>query len=97
MIEKWIHFFLGCRCRICWARFISPGVGRGVDRFPHLAVPRWKQIQFFAPLKIEVEKGVVTLEGTVNNEAERELAITIAQNTDDVEKVINKLELEANS
>lgn len=48
-------------------------------------------------IDIEVEKGVVTLEGTVNNEAERELAITIAQNTDDVEKVINKLELEANS
>ncbi|MCF2947840.1 BON domain-containing protein [Paraglaciecola aquimarina] len=48
-------------------------------------------------INVEATNGVVTLEGKVDSEAQRKLAITIAKNTNDVEEVVNKLELVANS
>ncbi|MDN4502976.1 BON domain-containing protein [Alteromonadaceae bacterium BrNp21-10] len=44
-------------------------------------------------IEVEVENGVVTLKGSVDTNAERDLAVTIAQNTNDVDKVINNLKL----
>jgi len=44
-------------------------------------------------IEVEVDKGVVTLEGNVASESERDLAVAIATNTDDVIDVINKLVL----
>jgi osmotically-inducible protein OsmY len=48
-------------------------------------------------IEVEVDAGVVTLAGRVESEAQRQLAITIAKNTDDVEKVVSNLLLDANS
>ena len=44
-------------------------------------------------IEVDVENGVVTLEGKVGSDSERDLAVTIAKNTDDVTRVINKLEV----
>jgi len=44
-------------------------------------------------IEVEVANGVVTLEGNVESDAERDLAGAIAQNTNDVKSVVNKLEL----
>ncbi|MFT2089873.1 BON domain-containing protein [Paraglaciecola sp. 2405UD69-4] len=45
-------------------------------------------------IEVEVDEGVVTLAGTVTTDSERQLAIAIAENTEDVSKVVNKLTLE---
>lgn len=42
-------------------------------------------------IEVEVEDGVVTLIGEVDSKSAKELAVTIASNTDDVKSVINKL------
>lgn len=42
-------------------------------------------------IEVEVEDGIVLLEGTVGSDAERDLAATIAKNTNDVKKVVNNL------
>ncbi|GAA0368889.1 BON domain-containing protein [Bowmanella denitrificans] len=44
-------------------------------------------------INVDAKQGVVTLEGTVASDAERDLAITIAKNTSDVKKVVDKLEV----
>jgi hyperosmotically inducible protein len=44
-------------------------------------------------IDVEVKAGVVTLAGTVTSDAERQLALTIAENTDDVEKVVDKIKV----
>lgn len=44
-------------------------------------------------IDVDVENGVVTLEGTVSSDAERDLALTIAKNTDDVKKVVDELHI----
>lgn len=44
-------------------------------------------------IEVEVDKGVVTLEGNVASESERDLAVAIAMNTNDVTNVVNKLVL----
>lgn len=44
-------------------------------------------------IDIEAENGVVKLSGMVSSEAEHDLAITIAENTDDVREVIDELEV----
>ncbi|GAC21312.1 BON domain-containing protein [Paraglaciecola arctica] len=44
-------------------------------------------------IEVEVENGVVTLVGKVKSSAERDLAVAIAKNTNDVKSVVNKLEL----
>lgn len=44
-------------------------------------------------IDVDVENGVVTLEGTVSSDAERDLALTIAKNTDDVKKVVDELRI----
>ncbi|MGS2719028.1 BON domain-containing protein [Paraglaciecola aestuariivivens] len=46
-------------------------------------------------IDVEVEKGVVTLKGEVASDSERQLAQAIAENTDDVTKVVNRLELQS--
>ncbi|WP_158972479.1 BON domain-containing protein [Paraglaciecola sp. L3A3] len=46
-------------------------------------------------IEVEVNDGVVTLAGYVTNDSERQLAIAIAKNTDDVERVIDELTLES--
>jgi osmotically-inducible protein OsmY len=48
-------------------------------------------------INVEVDNGVVTLAGTVESEAERELAIAIAKNTNDVDRVVSNLKLDKNS
>ncbi len=42
-------------------------------------------------IEVEVDEGVVKLIGTVDSDAERDLAITIAKNTDDVKDVVDNL------
>ncbi|MCV2883830.1 BON domain-containing protein [Aestuariibacter sp. AA17] len=42
-------------------------------------------------IEVEAENGIVTLKGEVDSDAERDLAVTIAKNTDDVSKVVDKL------
>ncbi|QDE32966.1 BON domain-containing protein [Shewanella polaris] len=42
-------------------------------------------------INVDVENGVVTLEGTVSSDAERDLAVTIAKNTDDVKDVVSEI------
>jgi osmotically-inducible protein OsmY len=42
---------------------------------------------------VDVDKGVVTLSGTVDSEVEKELAAEIARGTDGVEEVVNRLEV----
>ncbi|MGI2170979.1 BON domain-containing protein [Shewanella sp. MF05960] len=44
-------------------------------------------------IDVDVENGVVTLEGTVSSDAERDLALTIAKNTDDVKEVVDELRI----
>lgn len=44
-------------------------------------------------INVDAKQGVVTLQGTVASDAERDLAITIAKNTSDVKKVVDKLEV----
>ncbi|MDU0352984.1 BON domain-containing protein [Paraglaciecola aquimarina] len=46
-------------------------------------------------IEVEVNKGVVTLMGKVDSDSERELALAIAENTDDVTQVVDKLQLES--
>ncbi|WJG09640.1 BON domain-containing protein [Aliiglaciecola sp. LCG003] len=46
-------------------------------------------------IEVEVDAGTVTLSGEVESDAERDLAITIAKNTDDVINVIDKLKIES--
>ncbi len=42
-------------------------------------------------INVDVANGVVTLKGTVSSDAERDLALTIAKNTDDVKDVVDEL------
>ncbi|GHE77578.1 BON domain-containing protein [Thalassotalea profundi] len=42
-------------------------------------------------IEVEVTEGTVVLSGKVDSDSERQLAVTIAKNTDDVKKVVNKL------
>lgn len=44
-------------------------------------------------IDVDAKEGVVTLQGEVANDAERDLAIAIAKNTADVTKVVDKLEV----
>ena len=44
-------------------------------------------------IKVETNKGVVALSGVVASDAERQLALTIAKNTDDVKKVVDKIKV----
>ncbi|WP_102797787.1 BON domain-containing protein [Bowmanella denitrificans] len=44
-------------------------------------------------INVDAKQGVVTLEGTVASDAERDLAVAIAKNTSDVTKVVDKLEV----
>ena len=44
-------------------------------------------------IDIEAENGVVKLTGMVSSDAERDLAVAIAENTDDVKDVIDELEV----
>lgn len=44
-------------------------------------------------IDVDAKNGIVTLEGTVDSDAEKDLAIAIAKNTDDVSKVIDKLDV----
>ncbi|ELI1596779.1 BON domain-containing protein [Vibrio alginolyticus] len=44
-------------------------------------------------IDVTTERKTVTLEGKVNSDAEHDLAISIANNTNDVNKVIDKLEV----
>lgn len=48
-------------------------------------------------IDVDVDNRQVTLSGKVESTAERDLAITIAKNADDVDKVIDKLVVEADS
>ena len=44
-------------------------------------------------IDVEVNRGVVTLTGTVDSDAERDLAVEIAKSTDDVRDVENNIEV----
>ncbi|GAK16270.1 putative hyperosmotically inducible periplasmic protein [Vibrio sp. JCM 19053] len=44
-------------------------------------------------IDVTTERKTVTLAGKVNSDAEHDLAISIANNTNDVNKVIDKLEV----
>jgi hyperosmotically inducible periplasmic protein len=44
-------------------------------------------------IDVDAKNGVVTLSGEVDSDAEKDLAIAIAKNTDDVSKVVDKLEV----
>ncbi|MGZ9899939.1 BON domain-containing protein [Shewanella gaetbuli] len=44
-------------------------------------------------INVDVESGVVTLEGEVASDAERDLAILLAEKTEDADKVIDKLHI----
>lgn len=44
-------------------------------------------------IEVEVEEGVVTLEGKVATDSERDLAVAIATNTSDVKQVVNKISI----
>ena len=45
-------------------------------------------------VKVSAQDGVVTLKGRVLNESERQLALTLAKNTDGVKQVIDNLDIE---
>ena len=44
-------------------------------------------------IDVDAEDGVVTLKGKVDSDAERDLAVAIAENTDDVKDVIAKIDI----
>lgn len=44
-------------------------------------------------IEVDVKKGVVTLSGAVESDAELDLAVGIAKNTNDVEEVVSKLKV----
>lgn len=44
-------------------------------------------------IDVNVANGVVTLKGEVTSDAERQLALKIAENTDDVKKVVDKIKV----
>ena len=44
-------------------------------------------------IDVDAENGVVTLQGEVDSDAEKDLAVAIAKNTDDVTKVVDKLQV----
>ena len=44
-------------------------------------------------IDVDAKNGVVTLKGEVASDAEKDLAVAIAKNTDDVDKVIDKLQV----
>lgn len=44
-------------------------------------------------INVDVADGVVTLKGEVASDAERQLALKIAENTDDVKKVVDKISI----
>ena len=44
-------------------------------------------------IDVESEMGVVTLSGTVDDDAERQLALKIAENTNDVKSVVDMLKM----
>jgi osmotically-inducible protein OsmY len=48
-------------------------------------------------IDVDVDNRKVTLNGTVDSEAEKQLALTIAKNTDDVAEVVDNLTIEADS
>ncbi len=48
-------------------------------------------------IDVDTDNGVVTLNGVVNSDAERDLAIQIATNTNDVKQVVNHLAVSNNS
>ncbi|WP_395339200.1 BON domain-containing protein [Ningiella sp. W23] len=48
-------------------------------------------------IDVDVENKMVTLNGRVESEAEKDLAVTIAQNADDVEGVTSRLTIESDS
>lgn len=48
-------------------------------------------------IDVDTDNGVVTLNGEVESEAEKELALTIAKNTDDVRDVVDNLTVNINS
>ncbi|MCF7519532.1 MULTISPECIES: BON domain-containing protein [Pseudoalteromonas] len=46
-------------------------------------------------IDVDTDNGVVTLKGTVESEAEKQLAVSIAENAEDVRKVIDELTIVA--
>ncbi len=48
-------------------------------------------------IEVTTKQGVVTLEGTLASEAEKDLALAIARNTDDVKSVVDNITIDANS
>lgn len=44
-------------------------------------------------IDVDTDNGVVTLNGTVESDAEKQLAVSIAENAEDVHKVIDKLKI----
>lgn len=48
-------------------------------------------------IDVDVENGIVTLKGTVASSAEQDLALSIARNTSDVKKVVDLIEIVAES
>ena len=44
-------------------------------------------------INVDVANGIVTLKGEVASDAERQLALKIAENTDDVKKVVDKIKV----
>ena len=48
-------------------------------------------------IKVTTKKGVVTLEGTLASDAEKDLAVNIAKNTDDVKKVVDHIKVDENA
>ena len=47
-------------------------------------------------INVDVANGIVTLKGEVASDAERQLALKIAENTDDVKKVVDKIKVVKN-
>ena len=46
-------------------------------------------------IDVDTDMGVVTLKGTVESDAEKQLAVSIAENAEDVRKVIDELTIVA--
>ncbi|QJR80672.1 BON domain-containing protein [Alteromonas pelagimontana] len=46
-------------------------------------------------IEVRAQQGIVTLSGKVKSESERDLAIAIAKNTDDVEDVVSELSVDS--
>ena len=46
-------------------------------------------------IDVDTDNGVVTLKGTVESDAEKQLAVSIAENAEDVRKVIDELTIVA--